>query len=133
MKTEGKKVELTIDQVEMICNKYCRMPYQAGNQEQLEDICWCCPINGGMGPAEEGCPDLPESEISLKIENESEMDLINRRDVIGTLEKIPVREFKKTDGLLDALVSIGQVYMALKQLPSAQPKPYEDAVPRRHD
>ena len=25
MKMEGKKVELTIDQVEMICNKYCRI------------------------------------------------------------------------------------------------------------
>ncbi len=43
-------------------------------------------------------------------------------DAIDALEKIPVREFKKTDGLIDALVSIGQVYMALKQLPSAQPE-----------
>ena len=49
-------------------------------------------------------------------------ELISRQEAIDALEKIPVREFKKTDGLLDALVSIGQVYMALKQLPSAQPE-----------
>ena len=49
-------------------------------------------------------------------------DLISRQAAIDALEKIPVREFKKTDGLLDALVSIGQVYRALKQLPSAQPE-----------
>ena len=49
-------------------------------------------------------------------------DLISRQAAIDALEKIPVREFKKTDGLLDALISIGQVYMALKQLPSAQPE-----------
>ena len=48
-------------------------------------------------------------------------DLISRQGAIDALEKIPVREFKKTDGLLDALISIGQVYRALKQLPSVQP------------
>lgn len=50
-------------------------------------------------------------------------DTVSRQSAIDVLEKIPVREFKKTDGVLDALVSIGQVYMALKQLPSAQPEP----------
>ena len=50
-------------------------------------------------------------------------DLISRQAAIDALEKIPVREFKKTDGLLDALISIGQVYRALKQLPSVQPEP----------
>lgn len=50
------------------------------------------------------------------------MDLIDRQAAIDALEKIPVREFKQTDGLLDALVSVGQVYRALKQLPSAQPE-----------
>lgn len=49
-------------------------------------------------------------------------DPVERQAAIDALEKIPVREFKKTDGLLDALVSIGQVYRALKQLPSAQPE-----------
>ena len=50
-------------------------------------------------------------------------DLISRQAAIDVLEKIPVREFKKTDdGLLDALIPIGQVYRALKQLPSAQPE-----------
>ena len=49
-------------------------------------------------------------------------DLISRQVAIDALEKIPVREFKKTDdGLLDALISIGQVYRALKQLPPVQP------------
>ena len=62
MNAEEEKVELTIKQAEMICDKYCRMPYQTGNQEQLEDICWYCPINGGMGPAEEGCPELPSAQ-----------------------------------------------------------------------
>ena len=50
-------------------------------------------------------------------------DTISRQAAIDALEKIPVREFKKTDGLLDALVSIGQVYRALKQLSSAQTEP----------
>ena len=133
MKTEGKKVELTIDQVEMICNKYCRMPYQAGNQEQLEDICWCCPINGGMGPAEEGCPELPESEISLKIENKSESllktcnqtclktckvasnDCISREAAINA-----VRKYKKEHGYAyyDCACEIEK---PIQQIPSAQP------------
>lgn len=49
-------------------------------------------------------------------------DLISKQAAIDALGKIPVHEFKKTDGLLDALVSIGDVYMTLKQLPSAQPE-----------
>ena len=50
-------------------------------------------------------------------------DTISRQAAIDVLEKIPVRGFKKTDdGLLDALIPIGQVYRALKQLPSAQPE-----------
>lgn len=56
------------------------------------------------------------------------MDLIDRQAAIDALEKIPIREFKKTDGLLDALVSIGEVYRALKQLPSAQQNRLERAV-----
>lgn len=56
------------------------------------------------------------------------MDPIERKDALDTLEKIPVREFKKSDGLLDALVSIGQVYEELKQLPPAQPQ-YTELTP----
>ena len=65
MNAEEEKVELTIKQAEMICDKYCRMPYQTGNQEQLEDICWYCPINGGMGPEEDGCPELPSAQPDI--------------------------------------------------------------------
>ena len=53
--------------------------------------------------------------------NQLATDTISRQAAIDVLEKIPVYKFKKTDGLLDTLVSIGQVYMALKQLPPAQP------------
>ena len=55
--------------------------------------------------------------------NVSCKDAISRQVAIDALEIIPVREFKKTDGLLDALISIGQVYRALKQLPPVQPEP----------
>ena len=60
--------------------------------------------------------DVPDTNVG---------DIASRQKAIEALEKIPVREFKKTDGLLDALVSLGRVYKALKQLPSAQPEPSE--------
>ena len=63
--------------------------------------------------------ELPSAHPEIE---ERKEELISRKAAIDALEKIPVREFKKTDGLLDALVSIGQVYMALKKLPSAQPE-----------
>ena len=67
--------------------------------------------------------DLPSVQPVAKDINVSCKDAISRQVAIDALEKIPVREFKKTDGLLDALISIGQVYRALKQLPPVQPEP----------
>ena len=33
------------DAVEMMCDKYCKWTYEAGSQEELDDICNDCPIN----------------------------------------------------------------------------------------
>lgn len=50
-------------------------------------------------------------------------EVISRQEAIDALSKIPVLEFKKTDdGLLEALISIGQTNEALKQLPPVQPE-----------
>ena len=66
---------------------------------------------------------LPSAQTEERTETHA-CDCISRQAAVDVLEKIPVREFKKSDdGLLDALVSIGQVYNALKKLPSAQTEP----------
>ena len=32
-------------QKEMICEKYCKFPYECENQEELDNICSTCPLN----------------------------------------------------------------------------------------
>ena len=38
-------ITLTEEQVESLCDKYCRFPYNV-EQEDLEQICEKCPLNG---------------------------------------------------------------------------------------
>ena len=78
----------------------------------------------GMSEALSAIKDLPSAQpTQINTSNTLKaLDCVERQKAIDALGKIPVREFKKTDGLLDALVSIRQVYMALKQLSSAQPE-----------
>lgn len=47
---------ITDDQAAMMCDNYCRMPYQVHDDEKLENICLTCPMNG----AEVDAPDRPE-------------------------------------------------------------------------
>ena len=47
---------ITDEQAALICDKYCRFPYQVRTDEKLDDICLTCPLNG----AEADAPDRPE-------------------------------------------------------------------------
>jgi len=67
--------------------------------------------------------DVPDKDAGKCSEIPNSSETIYRQAAIDMLSKIPVLEFKKTDdGLLEALISIGQTHEALKQLPSAQPE-----------
>lgn len=40
---------MTIDQIkEKMCDEYCRMPHEACDQEELEELCKYCPLNDLM-------------------------------------------------------------------------------------
>ena len=43
-------------QVLLLCDIYCRFPFQVRNDEKLDAICLTCPLNG----AEADAPDRPE-------------------------------------------------------------------------
>ena len=49
-------INLNDGQVSLLCDSYCRFPFQVRNDEKLDDICLTCPMNG----AEADAPDRPE-------------------------------------------------------------------------
>lgn len=49
-------MNLNNDQMSLLCDSYCRFPYQVRTDEKLDNICLTCPLNG----AEADAPDRPE-------------------------------------------------------------------------
>ena len=47
---------ITDEQAALLCDSYCRFPYQVRTDEKLDDICLTCSLNG----AEADAPDRPE-------------------------------------------------------------------------